>query len=105
MAFVVNCYHVAYPTKTDECKFRVGRGSTGHRSYELDSSNKPYETKKTKDYCVSLWVGASAHGLHFRIFQDGENMNTARYIETSFQIDAFSSLSDWSTRSVFTESF
>lgn len=29
-----------------------------------------------------LWCGACADGLKFKIFQNGENMNSDRYIET-----------------------
>ena len=78
---------MTYPNKTDECKFYVGRGSSGQRSFELVSSNKPYQTKKNFDYSVSLWVGACADGLKFRILP--KNMDTELYIEARFQIDAF----------------
>ena len=69
-------------TKGDECYFRINKGSTKQKSFELDISTKPYQTKENFAFTVMIWCGACADGLKFKSFEEGQTMNSDRYIAT-----------------------
>ena len=43
---------------------------------------KPYHTKINFGMTVMLWAGCSVDGVHFRLFEHGQTMDSDRYIQT-----------------------